>query len=79
MTTTLKANGDTWRAELGGTAPRDGHRVLVFFCSSNDQRPYRVIEVPEAELPDPDTLARLDGARLREMFDGSVSMGARVS
>jgi hypothetical protein len=79
MTTTLKANGDTWRAELGGSAPRGGHRILVFFCASNDQRPYRVVEVPEAEISDPEALGRLDGDRLRGLFDRSVSMGARAS
>jgi hypothetical protein len=79
MTTTLKADGDTWRAELGGKAPREGQRILVFFCSSNDQRPYRVVEVPETELSDPPALSDLNGDRLRDLFDRSVSMGARAS
>jgi len=79
MTTTLKADGDTWRAELGGKAPAEGLRVLVFFCASNDQRPYRVVEVPETEIPDPEALGRLNGDRLLSLFDRSVSMGARVS
>ena len=79
MTTTLKADGDTWLAELGGKAPGEGHRVLVFFCSSNDQRPYRVVEVPETEIADPEALGRIDDDRLRDLFDRSVSMGARAS
>ncbi len=79
MTTTLKADGDTWRAELGGKAPGEGGRILLFFCSSNDQRPYRVVEVAETEVPDPEALGRLSGDRLRGLFDRSVSMGARVS
>ncbi|MFO7587128.1 MAG: hypothetical protein R6X22_03555 [Gemmatimonadota bacterium] len=75
----LKADGDTWRAELGAKATEDGRRALVFFCASNDQRPYRVVEVSGTEMPDADALARLGSAEIEGLFDRSVSMGTRVS
>ena len=78
MARTLKADGDPWRAELGGRAPREGHRTLLFFCASNDQRPYRVVEVSESTVPDEEALGRLGGDEFATLFDRSVSMGARV-
>ena len=47
MGSKLKAEGDIWRAVPGGPSSRSGHRNVVFFCESNGQRPYRVVEVPD--------------------------------
>jgi len=72
--TAIKADNDTWTAELGGPA-RDGFRTIVFFCSSNGQRPYRVAEVPAERFASQDDLERLPENELRELFEGTTSMG----
>lgn len=73
----LRAEGDTWRVRLSGEpASREDASLLVFFCETTDQRPYRVAEVPRNRVPDAGTLASLDEDTLRELFRGSVSMGA---
>jgi len=72
--TAIKADNDTWTAELGSPA-RDGFRTVVFFCSSNGQRPYRVTEVPAERFASQDDLERLPENELRELFEGTTSMG----
>jgi len=72
----IKAEGDVWRAEL---AEENGERVVVFFCQSTDQRPYRVVrldpdryggsEAPE-EIPE-----EMPEEELRDLFEASRSMG----
>jgi hypothetical protein len=76
--TALKADNDTWTAELGGPA-REGFRTVVFFCSSNGQRPYRVAEVPAGSFASQDDLDRLSEDELRELFGQTGSMGAPQS
>lgn len=71
----IRADNDTWRAELGGTG-REGYRTIVFFCASNGQRPYRVAEVPAERFASQDDLDRLAEGELRELFGETVSMGA---
>jgi hypothetical protein len=73
--TSIKADNDTWRAELGGSG-REGYRTVVFFCASNGQRPYRVAEVPADRFESQDDLERLTEPELRELFGKTVSMGA---
>jgi hypothetical protein len=75
MATMIKADNDTWSAQLGGAA-REGHRAVVFFCASNGQRPWRVVEVPEDRFATQEDLERLSEEDLRELFGDSVSLGA---
>lgn len=76
--TAIKADNDTWTAELGGPS-REGFRTVVFFCTSNGQRPYRVIEVPAERFASQDDLQRLSEDGLRELFRATGSMGAPLS
>jgi hypothetical protein len=71
----IKADGDTWDARLGGPT-RDGFRTVVFFCASNGQRPYRVIEVPAERFSSQEELDGMPANELRELFGATVSMGA---
>jgi hypothetical protein len=71
----LKAEGDTWIVRLGERAEREGFRTLLFFCVTTNQRPYRVIEVPEERLRGPDDLQALDEAAITELFSASCSLG----
>lgn len=73
--TSIKADNDTWRAELGGPG-REGFRNVVFFCASNGQRPYRVAEVPADRFSSQDDLDGLPESELRELFAETTSMGA---
>ncbi len=79
MSKTLKAEGDTWRIKLGGPSYRDGHRNLLFFCESNGQRPYRVVEVPDDGSDGDAMLDRLGTKDLEALFDASVSLGVPAS
>jgi hypothetical protein len=72
--TAIKADNDTWTAELGNLG-REGMRTVVFFCSSNGQRPYRVAEVPAERFASQDDLERLAEHELREIFSATTSMG----
>lgn len=78
MAKRIKADNDTWQAALD-TSPGYG-RTLVFFCVSNDQRPWRVVRLDEDELggPDevggPDDLEALSSDDLRALFERSESM-----
>ena len=74
----IKADNDTWTAELGSPG-REGFRTVVFFCASNGQRPYRVIEVPAGRFASQDDLERLSEDGLRELFGATGSMGAPLS
>ena len=71
----LKSDNDTWTAQLGEPS-RAGFRAVVFFCSSNGQRPYRVTEVPVERFSSQDDLDRLSEEELRELFANTGSMGA---
>ncbi|MBT8461014.1 MAG: pyroglutamyl-peptidase I [Gemmatimonadetes bacterium] len=73
--TVIKADNDTWTAQLGDLG-RDGARTVVFFCSSNGQRPYRVAEVPAERFSSQEDLARLPENELRALFGETTSMGA---
>ena len=71
----LKADGDTWSVRLGETSEREGFRTLLFFCVTTNQRPYRVVEVPEERLADQAAVDKLDDASVEELFRASRSMG----
>ena len=72
MSARIKADGDTWRAELAA----DGDdRVVVFFRTTTDQRPYRVVQVA-ADRYSPDAFEEIEEEELQSLFDASSSMGA---
>ena len=71
----FKADGDTWSVRLGERSRREGYRSLLFFCTTTNQRPYRVVEVPAEEFSDPEILGQLDNAALLELFHASRSLG----
>ena len=75
MATEIKADNDTWRIELGGSE-REGYRTVMFFCASNGQRPYRVVEVPADRFGSQDDLDRMSDGELRDLFAETTSMGA---
>lgn len=72
---TIKAAGDTWEVRIGEHA-REGFETVVFFCTTTNQRPYRVCEVPAAKLAG--GLEPLTTAELQALFDETGSLGPRV-
>ncbi|MDT8436477.1 MAG: hypothetical protein RRA92_06945 [Gemmatimonadota bacterium] len=72
----LKVDGDTWLPRVGAEPGPGGGRLLLFFCRSNDQRPYRVVELPPGRLDGEDDIDGLGTEELRELFARSTSMGA---
>lgn len=75
MSRTLKADGDTWRVRLGGT----GHEpVVLFFCATTDQRPYRVVRVASGRFSGDEDFGALSEDDLRALFQSSRSLGAPV-
>ena len=71
----FKADGDAWSVRLGEASEREGFRTLLFFCVTTNQRPYRVVEVPEERLADQETVDEMDDAAVEELFRASRSMG----
>ncbi|MGD8497040.1 MAG: hypothetical protein PVF05_12770 [Gemmatimonadales bacterium] len=78
MAKRIKADNDTWTATLDASAPGPG-RTVVFFCTSNGQRPWRVVRVDEDELPTADRLDALSSDELRALFERSESMNVSPS
>lgn len=74
MARAIKADGDRWRVRLGEDRPHPGVRVVLFFCETTDQRPYRVVEVPEERFGSQAELERCSDAELRELYGESVSL-----
>ncbi len=70
-----RADGDAWSVRLGEASEREGFRTLLFFCMTTNQRPYRVVEVPEDRLADQEAVNALDDAAVDELFRASRSMG----
>lgn len=70
MSARIKAAGDSWRAEL---AQEGQDQIVVFFCTTTDQRPYRVVQV-ERDGNGLD-LESISEESLRALFDASGSMG----
>jgi hypothetical protein len=75
MSTRITADGDTWRPVLDASG---GRKTLVFFCTSNGQRPYRVVTAGDNLNTDND-LAGLSADELHTMFDMSESMNTSPS
>lgn len=77
MAKQIKAAGDTWRATLD-TASAAG-RTVVFFCTSNDQRPYRVVVADLDEVPSGTVADDISADTLRILFERSESMNVSPS
>ncbi len=75
MSAKIKAEGDSWRVHLGDTAPGVDTRPILFFCTTTDQRPYRVVEVASDRFRDDEELAAATDDELRSLFEASRSMG----
>ena len=73
MSAKIKADEDTWRAELveDATGP-----IIIFFCTTTNQRPYRVVEIESARAESGLDLQDFSEKELRALFDASRSMGA---
>jgi hypothetical protein len=53
--------------------------MVVFFCTSNGQRPWRVVQVDGDQVRNADDLDGLSIAELRALFDRSESMNVSPS
>ena len=70
----IKAAADTWSARIG-EAPSDPQmQTVVFFCVTNGQRPYHVVEVPRSQVGGEDALESMTEDELRALFNASTSM-----
>lgn len=76
MARKIEADGDTWVVRVGEHREAPGVTTIVFFCKTTDQRPYRVIEVPDDRIADARDLEALSEHELTELFRDSGSMGA---
>lgn len=70
----IKADGDRWKVRLGQDRPRPGVRVVLFFCETTDQRPYRVVEVPEERFTSQEDLEEMASEELLELYRQSTSL-----
>ncbi len=75
MSVTIKAEGGRWRAEA---AQEGGTHLVVFFCESSDQRPYRVVRVEDDQYQSNEALAAASDDDLAALFEASESLGRRV-
>ena len=71
----ITAAGDAWTVRLGSEPTGPDVQVVMFFCATTGQRPYRVVEVPKEELAGPEEFADLDESDLQRLFEASRSMG----
>jgi hypothetical protein len=78
MAKRIKADHDTWTATLDASTSGPG-RMVVFFCTSNGQRPWRVVQVDGDQVRNADDLDGLSIAELRALFDRSESMNVSPS
>jgi hypothetical protein len=76
MSMQIRADGDTWTARLGDTRTGATTRPVLFFCTTTDQRPYRVVEVPADRFGGDADLDGLTEEELRGLFADSRSMGS---
>ncbi len=74
MTTSIGADGDTWTVRMSEEAPRDGYATVVFFCTTNGQRPYRVALVEQARARTDTELDALSADEVQGLFESSRSM-----
>lgn len=62
------ADGERWDVYVSKEAPREGVGSLIFHCSSNTSRGWRVAEVPASEFPSDDAIEELDDDALDELY-----------
>jgi hypothetical protein len=67
------ADGETWLVRTEESDPRRDVVTIVFHCVSNDQRPYRVVEVP-APLLEGRTAETSSDEELTELFGRTHTM-----
>lgn len=65
-----KGGGERWDVSLSEEAPRGGMRPLIFRCTTNTSRGWRVVEVP-AEDYTPERVDELGAAKLDALFERS--------
>ena len=65
-----KAKGERWEVSLSEETPKAGVRPLLFRCTSNSSRGWRVVEVPASEYS-PGRLDELSDDELDSLFDRS--------
>lgn len=65
-----KANGESWDVSLSEERPREGVRPLIFRCTSNTSRGWRVVEVPDSEYT-PERMEELSTSELDALFERS--------
>ena len=65
-----KANGEKWDVSLSEERPHEGVRPLIFRCTSNSSRGWRVVEVPASEYT-PEHMDELSPAELDSLFERS--------
>lgn len=69
----IDADGDRWFVKLGEYPPHPGVGVVLFF-PRNDQRAYRVIEVPQNRFASQEALEKLSDKDLLALFRGGDAM-----
>lgn len=74
MARTIRIDGDRWKIRLSREPPGPGVRAVVFFPTTSDQRPYRVVEVEEERVSGPEDLEALSERELEELFRAASSM-----
>ncbi len=74
----IKVDGDRWTVRLGEDRRRAGLRVVLFFCEPSGQRPYRIVEVPEARFSSQEDLDRLSREELLALYRESTSLDSPV-
>lgn len=75
MSREIRIDGDRWKVRLSQETPDHGVRAILYFPVTCDQRPYRVVEVPEEEIGSEDDLEAVSERELRELFWEASSMG----
>lgn len=74
MDRTIRIDGDRWKVRLSQEPPSPGVRALVFFPTTSDQRPYRVVEVSQERVDTIEDLERLSERELEEFYRKASSM-----
>lgn len=74
MSRKLKLGGQTWTVRIGEDPPSPDVQLLVFFCLTSGQRPYRVVQVARDRIPDQAMLDRMPADDLGDLFEASGSM-----
>lgn len=69
----FRADGDSWHITSGERDAADAVRTIVFHCLSDNQRPYRVVQVAEPLLRGKD-VNTLSENELTDLFRRSQTM-----